>query len=100
MVSGGCIISGAKLNRSLLFSDVTVHSHSVLEESVVLPQVTIGRHCKIRRAIIDRGCHIPARTEIGVDPEEDKARGFRVTPNGIVLVTAAMLGQDFHFSRM
>ncbi|MGI9294784.1 MAG: glucose-1-phosphate adenylyltransferase [Pseudomonadales bacterium] len=100
MVSGGCIISGAKLNRSLLFSDVTVHSHSSLEKSVVLPQVAIGRHCKIRRAIIDRGCHIPARTEIGIDNEEDKARGFRVTANGVVLVTAAMLGQDFHYSRM
>ncbi len=99
MVSGGCIISGAKLNRSLLFSDVTVQSHSLLEKSVVLPQVTIGRHCKIRRAIIDRGCHIPARTEIGVDSEEDKDRGFRVTASGVVLVTAAMLGQDFHYSR-
>ncbi|MGI9288516.1 MAG: glucose-1-phosphate adenylyltransferase [Pseudomonadales bacterium] len=100
MVSGGCIISGARLNRSLLFSDVTVHSHSSLEKSVVLPQVAIGRHCKIRKAIIDRGCHIPARTEIGIDNAEDKARGFRVTDNGVVLVTAAMLGQDFHYSRI
>ena len=98
MVSGGCIISGAKLDRSLLFSDVTVHSHSLLEQCVVLPQVAIGRHCTIKRAIIDRGCRIPARTEIGIDAEADQARGFRVTPNGIVLVTAAMLGQDFHYS--
>lgn len=100
VVSGGCIISGAKLDRSLLFSDVTVHSHTLLEQTVVLPQVAIGRHCKIRRTIIDRGCQIPARTEIGVDAEADRARGFRVTPTGIVLVTAAMLGQDFHYSRI
>ncbi len=99
MVSGGCIISGAHLSRTLLFSDVSVHSYSVIEESVVLPQVKIGRHCTIRKAIIDRGCEIPAGTEIGVDAEQDRARGFRVTEKGVVLVTAAMLGQDYHYSR-
>ncbi len=99
MVSGGCIVSGAQLNRSLLFSDVAVHSYSVIEDSVVLPEVDIGRNCTIRKAIIDRGCQIPAGTEIGVDAEQDRARGFRVTEKGVVLVTAEMLGQDFHYSR-
>ena len=99
MVSGGCIVSGAQLSRSLLFSDVAVHSYSVIEDSVVLPEVDIGRNCTIRKAIIDRGCQIPAGTEIGVDAEQDRARGFRVTEKGVVLVTAEMLGQDFHYSR-
>lgn len=99
MVSGGCVISGAKVFRSLLFPDVKVHSYTEIEDSVVLPQVDIARHCKIHRAIIDRGCKIPEGTEIGVDLEKDKERGFRVTEKGVVLVTAAMLGQPFHYSR-
>lgn len=99
MVSGGCVISGARLNRSLLFSDVTVHSHSVVEDSVILPEVDIERDCKIRKAIIDRGCRIAPGTEIGIDPEQDKARGFRCTEKGVVLVTAEMLGQQLHYSR-
>ncbi len=99
MVSGGCVISGASLNRSLLFSGVNVHSYSTVEDTVVLPEVDIGRHCKIRKAIIDRGCHIPPGTEIGVDPEKDKARGFRRTEKGVVLVTPDMLGQQLHYTR-
>lgn len=93
MVSGGCIISGAQINRSLLFSDVLVNSYSVLEQAVVLPKVTIGRHCKIRKAIIDRGCDVPEGTVIGYDAEQDKANGYRVTEKGVVLVTRGMLGQ-------
>jgi glucose-1-phosphate adenylyltransferase len=99
MVSGGCLISGASIDRSLLFSNVRVHSYTRVEESVVLPEVDIGRGCTIRRAILDRGCRIPANTEIGVDQEQDRARGFRVTDRGIVLVTAAMLGQQLHSTR-
>jgi glucose-1-phosphate adenylyltransferase len=93
MVSGGCIISGATLRKSLLFSDVMMKSWSEVEESVVLPEVTIGRHCKIRRAIIDRGCEIEPGVQIGFDPEEDRAQGYRVTESGITLVTRGMLGQ-------
>ncbi len=93
MVSGGCIISGATLRKSLLFSDVMMKSWSEVEESVVLPGVSIGRHCKIRRAILDRGCEIDPGTRIGFDPEEDRERGFRVTDSGITLVTRGMLGQ-------
>ena len=92
-VSGGCIISGSHLNKTLLFSNVRVHSYSDIEETVILPEVTVNRNCKIRRTIIDRGCEIPKGTVIGYDPEQDKANGFRITDKGVVLVTRGMLGQ-------
>lgn len=98
MVSGGCIISGGHVNRSLLFSEVVVNSYAVLEKTVVLPKVNIGRHCKIRKAIIDRGCDVPERMVIGHDAEQDKANGFRVTDKGVVLVTRRMLGQAEGFA--
>ena len=93
MVSGGCIISGSTVRKSLLFSNVRVHSYSDIADSVLLPGVEVGRNCTIRRAIVDRGCCIPAGMEIGVDAEQDKARGFRVSEKGITLVTKGMLGQ-------
>lgn len=93
-VSGGCIISGAKISRSLLFSNVRVRSYSLIEESVILPEVVVGRNCRIRKAIIDRACIIPDDTEIGYNHEQDRARGFRVTDRGVVLVTQDMLGQS------
>lgn len=92
-VSGGCIISGAHLRKTLLFSNVRVNSYSDIEETVILPDVTVGRHCKIKRAIIDRGCEIPAGTIIGYDAEQDRANGFRITDKGVALVTREMLGQ-------
>ena len=92
-VSGGCIISGSHLNKTLLFSNVRVHSYSDIEETVILPEVTVNRNCKIRRTIIDRGCEIPKGSVIGYDPEQDKANGFRITDKGVVLVTSGMLGQ-------
>lgn len=99
MVSGGCVISGAKLKRSLLFSNVKVHSHAHVKDSVILPDVDIGRNCRISKTIIDRGCSIPEGMVIGEDAEQDKARGFRVTAKGIVLVTPDMLNQSTHFMR-
>ncbi len=93
MVSGGCLISGARLKHSLLFSNVTVNSYSVVEDTVVLPDVDIGRHCRIKRTIMDRGCQIPEGMVIGHNLEDDRQRGFRITSNGIVLVTPKMLGQ-------
>jgi glucose-1-phosphate adenylyltransferase len=93
MVSGGCVISGAYLRRSLLFSNVKVHSYAHLEDTVVLPDVDIGRHCRIQKAILDRGCRIPPGTSIGLDLEED-AKRFYVTEGGVVLVTQDMLGED------
>jgi glucose-1-phosphate adenylyltransferase len=98
MVSGGCLISGATVRHSLLFSDVRVKSYTVLDDVVVLPNVRIGRNCRISRAVIDKGCEIPDGMVIGENPEEDKAR-FHITPKGVVLVTPEMLGQEFHFVR-
>tara|TARA_B100002003_G_scaffold67685_2_gene63055 strand:- start:478 stop:1752 length:1275 start_codon:yes stop_codon:yes gene_type:complete len=93
VVSGGCIISGSTLRRSLCFSNVRVHSYGLIEEAVILPDVEIKRHCKLRKVIIDRGCVIPEGTVIGYDHEEDRRRGFRVSDKGVVLVTREMLGQ-------
>jgi len=95
MVSGGCIISGAVLRRSLLFSAVHVHSYSYLENAVVLPDVVVNRNCRIKKTIIDKGCVIPPYTVIGEDPVEDAERYHR-TEAGVVLVTPEMLGQNIH----
>lgn len=98
MVSGGCIISGALVRHSLLFSNVTVDNYSKVDSSVVLPNVTIGKNCHIYHAIIDKGCIIPDGMVIGMDEEEDKKRFF-VSPAGVVLVTPDMLGQAVHYVR-
>ncbi|MCL4153009.1 UNVERIFIED_CONTAM: hypothetical protein GTU68_009098 [Idotea baltica] len=95
-VSGGCIVSGANIKNSVLFSNVNTRSFSSIEDSVLLPDVVIHRHCKIRKAIIDVGCVIPENMEIGYDAKKDKAAGFRVTENGITLVTPDHLGQTLH----
>jgi ADP-glucose pyrophosphorylase len=94
-VAGGCIISGATVRRSLLFSNVRVHSYSTIEDSVILGNVDIGRHAVIRRGVIDKYCRIPEGTRIGVD-DHDGDKRFYVTPQGITLVTPEMLGQAFH----
>lgn len=98
MVSGGCIISGSKIDHSLLFSNVRVNSYSLVKDSVILPEVHIGQHCHIKNAVIDKGTQIPDGTTIGVDLEEDKKR-FRVTETGIVLVTPDMIGHKKHTLR-
>ncbi len=98
MVSGGCIISGAAVHRSLLFSNVKVNSYSQVEDSVILPNVTIGRSCKLRRVVIDKGCDLPEGLMAGYDPVED-AKRFYVTEKGITLITPEMLGQPTHQSR-
>ena len=90
LVSGGCIISGAHVGRSVLFSKVRVHSYATVEEAVVLPDVDIGRHCHLRKVVIDNGCVIPPGMTIGLDAAEDERRFFR-TPSGVVLVTRDML---------
>ncbi len=98
MVSGGCIISGATIRHSVLFSDVCVRDYSLVENTVVLPDVQVDKHCIIKNAIIDKGCHIPEGTEIGVDIEQDRKR-FHVSPGGVVLVTPNMIGQELHYVR-
>ncbi len=90
MVSGGCVISGATVRHSLLFSNVKVNSYSVLQHAVVLPGAEIARHCRIQNAVIDKGC--------GENPDRD-AEHFHVTPGGVVLVTPEMLGQELHHAR-
>ncbi|MBT8046800.1 MAG: glucose-1-phosphate adenylyltransferase [Xanthomonadales bacterium] len=90
MVSGGCIVSGAYVRQSLLFSSVTVDEGSEIIQAVVLPLVKIGKNCRITRAIIDKRCEIPDGTVIGEDHAED-AKRFRVTAEGVVLVCPHML---------
>jgi glucose-1-phosphate adenylyltransferase len=90
MVSGGCIISGSVVRHSLLFSNVRVNSFCRVEDSVLLPDVDIGRNCRIKKAIIDKRCQVPDGMIIGEDPVED-AKRFTVSPNGVVLVTPGML---------
>ena len=95
LISGGCIISGAVINQSVLFSDVHVHSYSEIEDSVIMPNVEVGRHVKLKRVVVDKGASIPDGMEIGFDLALDKKR-FYVSEKGITLVTAAMLGQPTH----
>jgi glucose-1-phosphate adenylyltransferase len=97
LVSGGCIISGAAVRRSVLFSDVRIDSFSQVEDSVILPKVTIGENVILKRVIIDRGCAIPDGLQVGVNPEEDRQR-FYVSEKGITLITPEMLGQSLHRS--
>lgn len=95
MVSGGCILSGARVKRSIIFFATTIGSYSSVKDSVILPKVTIGQNCRLNRVIIDKACVIPNDTVIGEDPEED-AKRFHISANGIVLVTLAMLGQNIY----
>ena len=98
MVSGGCIISGSTVRRSLLFSNVQVRSYSSIEDSVILPNADIGRNVRLKRVIVDKNCIIPPGLMVGFDPVEDQKR-FHVTENGITLITPEMLKQKIHFVR-
>jgi glucose-1-phosphate adenylyltransferase len=95
LVSGGCIISGSTVRRSLLFSDVRVHSFCNIEDSVILPDVTIHRHVRLRRVVVDKAATLPEGFTAGFDAEEDRRR-FHVTEQGITLITPDMLGQKVH----
>lgn len=95
MVSVGCVISGAHVENSLLFTNVRVEDYSTVEDSVLLPNVTIGPRCRIRKAIIDKECYIPEGTIIGIDACEDREH-YYVSPDGVTLVTPEMLGQMIH----
>jgi glucose-1-phosphate adenylyltransferase len=90
IVSGGCIISGAIVNQSLLFSNVRVNERSEIYRTVVLPNVKVGTGCKIHKAILDEGCDVPDGMQIGIDAAADRAR-FHVTEGGVALVTPEML---------
>lgn len=90
LVSGGCIISGSKLRRTLLFTGVRVHSYSYIEGGVILPYAEIGQHVRLKNVVVDSGVHIPDGLVVGEDPELD-ARRFRRTDNGICLITTPMI---------
>ncbi|MEK6612230.1 MAG: glucose-1-phosphate adenylyltransferase [Gemmatimonadota bacterium] len=90
LVSGGCIVSGASVRRSLLFTRVLVHSYAEIENAVILPEVDIGRGARLRNVIVDKGVHIPPGLVVGEDPALDTAR-FRRTANGIRLITQPMI---------
>lgn len=94
-VSGGCIISGATVRRSLLFSNVKVNSYSSLEDAVILPNVVIGRRARLRRVVVEKRCVIPEGLVAGYDADEDRKR-FYVTEKGVTLITPEMLGQEIH----
>jgi glucose-1-phosphate adenylyltransferase len=90
MVSGGCIVSGASIRSSVLYSAVRVDDFSSVEASLLLPRVQVGRNCRISRAIIDEDCVIPDGTNIGIDLERDR-KLFHVSEGGVTLVTPDML---------
>ena len=89
LVSEGCILSGSHVNRSVLSPKVRVNSFSEVEDCLLFENVTIGRRCRIRRAIIDKNVEIPPGTTIGYDLEEDRGR-FHVTPGGVVVIPKGM----------
>jgi len=90
LVSGGCIVSGAAVSRSLLCTGVHVHSFSTVHEGVLLPYVEVGQNVRLRKVVVDRGVRIPQGLVVGEDPIED-ARRFRRTEEGVTLITQAML---------
>ncbi len=90
LVSGGCIVSGASLRRSLLFTGVRINSYCAIEEAVVLPRVQIGRNARLRKVVIDSGITIPEGLVVGEDPKLD-AKRFRRTESGICLITQPMI---------
>jgi len=98
MVSGGCIISGSLVKRSLLFSNVHVHDYCTIEDSVILPDVDIGAGSVLKHTVVDKYCKLPQGLIAGIDPVEDRKR-FHVTEKGITLIAPEMLGQRVHLQR-
>jgi glucose-1-phosphate adenylyltransferase len=98
IVASGCIISGSTVRRSLLFSSVHVHDFCTIEDSVLLPDVDVGRNCTLKKVVIDKHCRVPEGFAVGFDPDEDRRR-FHVTRSGITLVIPEMLGQQVHHLR-
>jgi glucose-1-phosphate adenylyltransferase len=92
LISGGCIVSGATVRRSLLFTKVRVESYAYIEDSVILPEVVVGRNVTLKRTVVDKRCQIPDGLTVGENPAEDRKRFF-VSEKGITLITPGMLGQ-------
>lgn len=89
IICQGAILSGGSVERSVVGIDTRINSYAKVEDSILFDRVDIGRHAKVRRAIIDKGVHVPAGMEIGYDLEHDRARGFTVSENGIVVIAKA-----------
>ena len=90
LVSGGCIVSGTEIKKSLLFTQVHTNSYASLDQVVALPYVNVARSARLRNCVIDRGVHIPEGLVVGEDPVEDET-WFRVTEGGVTLITQSML---------
>ncbi len=95
MVCQGCIVSGGYVRRSILSPNVRVNSFALVENSILFEGVDVGRHCRIRRAIIDKDVKIPSHTTIGYDLEQDRRRGFQVTEQGVVVIAKDELPESF-----
>jgi hypothetical protein len=98
MISGGCIISGATIERSLLSLKVRVGKYSLIQDSVILPHVEIGENVTLNRVIVDVHCKIPDNFKAGLNPDIDQQQ-FHVTPQGVTLITPELLGQTIHLIR-
>jgi glucose-1-phosphate adenylyltransferase len=90
-VCAGSIVSGGRVRNSLLSYNVRVNSWAEVDDSVICEGVNIGRHAKVRRAIIDKHVHIPEGARVGYDEEEDLANGYTISENGIVVVPKATM---------
>lgn len=95
IVCSGCIISGGQVRRSILSPRVRVNSYAVVEDSILLDGVDVGRYCRVRRAIIDKEVKLPPYTVLGFNPEFDRKRGFTITENGVVVVPKAEPPETF-----
>jgi glucose-1-phosphate adenylyltransferase len=95
MVCHGCIVSGGHVRRSILSPRVRVNSYAMVENSILFEGVDVGRHCRVRRAIIDKDVKIPQNTTVGYDLEHDRQRGFQVTEQGVVVIAKAELPETF-----
>ena len=89
VVCMGSIVSGGTVARSIVGPNCRVNSYALVEDSILFEGVNVGRHAKVRRAIIDKGVHIPAGIEIGYNLEQDRERGFTISENGIVVIAKA-----------
>ncbi len=92
MVCAGCVVTGERVMNSILSPGVRVNGYAEVEQAILFPGVRVGRHSRIRRAIVDTGVRLPERTEIGLDPAEDRRRGHFVTDSGVVVVHAGSPG--------
>ena len=95
MVCQGCIVSGGHVRRSILSPNVRVNSYALVENSILFDGVDVGRHCRLRKAIIDKEVRIPPHTTIGYDLDHDRQRGFVVTEQGVVVIAKAELPETF-----